>query len=352
MSRIAERDLGFDALRGVAILCVVAIHSLGYMGNVQRNGSDTASFWIMIFFRQILNFAVPVFLFVSGYFCPRKEGGGLQFIKKQVPRVLVPYLVWSLILLIVFPLIKSEHISWFRIPYDLLTGGASGPYYFVLLIVQMYFLTPFFLRLMRFGKRGGALVLAINLFALGCFYLFRFIFDISIPFKLYALPAYSWLGFYYFGLYVGQNGNMGKRLAAGLTRWSGLASLYLLLSCMEASAIIHSSGNISYATSAVKFSSFAFSVTVIAMFFGVKLKVKSYPRILLLIGDYSFGIYLIHMIVLTQIGKPLGRMELFLRLPVLPSMVVAVITVLVCICIVHGARKVLGKKISVGIFGL
>lgn len=76
--KIATRDNSFDALRGIAILCVVAIHAIILPDNVPAKGFEAVNFWAFVFFRQMLNFAVPAFLFISGYFCVRADllGGG------------------------------------------------------------------------------------------------------------------------------------------------------------------------------------------------------------------------------------------------------------------------------------
>lgn len=356
MGQIAKRDKSFDALRGTAILCVVAIHSIILPNNPQSKGLEEISFWLTVFFRQMLNFAVPAFLFMSGYFCSRQdvfsEGAYSQFLKRRIPKVLIPYLVWSLILLIGFPAMKSGQISWGEIPYKLLTAGASGPYYFVLLIIQFYVLPPLLLKLVNSGWRGGVLVLIINTLVLGCLYLCRFVFHVSVPFELYALPAYSWLIFYYFGLYMGHNRKVESWLSVGLKGWVALAVSFYFASCIEAVVIIKESGAVSFGMSAIKLSSFAFSLSVIAVFFGAKSRIKRYPRVLLLIGDYSFGIYLIHMIFLSRFVRQVGKAEVFSALPVLPVVCLTIITTLVCMSVVYGARKVLGRKIGSEVFGL
>ena len=82
VDKITTRDDSFDALRGIAILCVVAIHAIVLPDNVPSKGLDAVNFWAVVFFRQTLNFAVPAFLFISGYFCVKGDtvwrgGGGI-----------------------------------------------------------------------------------------------------------------------------------------------------------------------------------------------------------------------------------------------------------------------------------
>ncbi|MCJ7655830.1 MAG: acyltransferase, partial [Dehalococcoidia bacterium] len=92
-----DRDLSFDAFRGLAIIAVVAIHSWIY---------PTTGVWNLFFivtYRQLLNFAVPAFIFISGYWISKKPIKSLEdyktFLIRRLPRVLIPYFFWSLILL-------------------------------------------------------------------------------------------------------------------------------------------------------------------------------------------------------------------------------------------------------------
>ena len=71
-----QRNPYFDALRGVAILMVVAIHTYnGATSLAEPAGCMAAAV------RQLFNCAVPIFLAISGYFLSRKNmktGGVLR----------------------------------------------------------------------------------------------------------------------------------------------------------------------------------------------------------------------------------------------------------------------------------
>lgn len=84
-----QRDTYFDFLRGIAIIMVIGIHT--YTDGLMH---------FNLFLRQILNCAVPIFLAISGYFIGHKsfveQGSYVKFLKKQVPRVYIPMLFWSI----------------------------------------------------------------------------------------------------------------------------------------------------------------------------------------------------------------------------------------------------------------
>lgn len=88
-----QRNLYFDALRGIAILMVVAIHTF-----IACEFDDYQSI-CAISMREIFNLAVPLFLAISGFFIGRKKFESnyqiITFWKKQIPKVYIPTLFWS-----------------------------------------------------------------------------------------------------------------------------------------------------------------------------------------------------------------------------------------------------------------
>ena len=71
-SMVKSRDLSFDAFRGLAIIAVVAIHAM----SVFEWGPSKTGVWdpfsVITYYRQSLSLAVPVFIFISGYWASIK----------------------------------------------------------------------------------------------------------------------------------------------------------------------------------------------------------------------------------------------------------------------------------------
>ena len=91
---MSQRIEYYDFLRGVAIIMVVGIHTF------MAYPLDTPLGYTSAFIRQILNCAVPIFLVLSGLFCGKKlldnKEERLRFWVKQIPKVYIPALIWSL----------------------------------------------------------------------------------------------------------------------------------------------------------------------------------------------------------------------------------------------------------------
>ena len=136
-----QRDTYFDFLRGIAIIMVIGIHT--YVDGLMH---------FNLFLRQFLNCAVPIFLAISGYFIGRKsfeeKGSYTQFLGKQIPRVYLPMLFWSIPWVLLS--IKAGNNPWLTVLK--VFAGEMSIFYFIILIMQYYILTPI---IQKFNIRIG-----------------------------------------------------------------------------------------------------------------------------------------------------------------------------------------------------
>lgn len=151
-NEVSERIEYFDILRALAIFGVVAIHS----SSTGLQFSDNSfNFNFTVLWRNLLNFSVPMFLAISGFFLAKKKIKSsrdyFSFLKKQIPRVYIPLLIWSLVWLGLAVLIQNKSVIHEII--KLAIFQSSGPYYFIALIIQYYLLIPIIKRLA--SNRGG-----------------------------------------------------------------------------------------------------------------------------------------------------------------------------------------------------
>lgn len=143
-----QRNTYFDALRGLAILMVTAIHTYkcGINGYV-----DFANLGI----RQILNCAVPLFFCMSAFFLFKKDLSNKQavfhFWKHQIPKVYIPTVLWSLPY---WGLAIMHGESIFTNTFNLVVCGFSV-YYFIAVTIQYYLLLPLIQRYKSIGMGGG-----------------------------------------------------------------------------------------------------------------------------------------------------------------------------------------------------
>jgi surface polysaccharide O-acyltransferase-like enzyme len=131
------RWLGLDLFRGVAAYAVVQVHSGDETWGIPVEPSATT-------FRLLLYFAVPFFLATSLFFSVRKaaDSNTWSFWKARIDRILIPYAIWSAIYLIfrsVFFSLTHDFDrlqSLFQDPVSIIFfGGASYHLYFLPLLL-------------------------------------------------------------------------------------------------------------------------------------------------------------------------------------------------------------------------
>ncbi len=340
-----DRDLSFDAFRGLAIIAVVAIHAV-YLG-----GSLHKSAWLS--YCQFLIFAVPAFLFMSGYWSSKENVRSLAdyraFLAKRFSRILIPYLFWSSIL-IGYSLVRSRNVDGYKIICTFLTGGAGVGYYFIIVLAQQYIITPFLVYInRRLNVYGLVLVAVFNVGSLLILYFSRLL-NVTARIPL-VLPFYSWIIYYELGLYVGERYN--KISAASKIR-VGIpvaAIIFGVLSAIEANFIMSRYGNLAFAGMPIKFSSLLYSLCIIFLFLSAKEYFGRLPGVLAEIGYNSFGIYFIHAIVLNQLIRVFQENEKMQLYQPLYQLLLVAATLFICLVLIGIARRLLPGSFCVKILG-
>jgi len=346
-----DRDSSFDAFRGFTIIAVVAAHAV-------IPGSYWCDYWDFryLFYRQLFNFPVPVFLFISGYWLSKKPikslGDYKAFLTRRLSRILIPYLFWSFILL-GYAAIKTHDINVYRIIRELLTGGACIPYFFIIMIVQLYIMTPV-LQYINRKSYGLMLVLTFNVISLLALYLSRLYHVIwHLP---ASLPFYSWIIFYEIGLLIGSRDN--KIFVPKSMRFFILPAIlvFLLLSELEGMIILSKYDNLNFAISSTKYSSILYSVCIIIGFLFVRERLRYWPKFLVTMGNCSFGIYLIHVPVLNRIINVVQKTNIIYSFQPLYQftavlIIVVLITISICFVLISITRKLLPKSFCSKVLG-
>jgi surface polysaccharide O-acyltransferase-like enzyme len=345
-----DRDPSFDAFRGFAITAVVAIHAIDTTFSWRYLSISKWNLFFLITYRQLLNFAVPVFIFISGYWMSKKSIKSLEdyktFLIRRLPRVLIPYLFWSFILL-GHEAIKTHDIDVQQIIFKLLTGRATTIYFFVIVICQLYIITPL-LQYINRKRYGLILVLILNVVSLLSAYLSRLFFNYWFP---ASSTFYLWIIFYEIGLLIGNRGNK-TSIPKNMHIFILPAILIcLLISGLEASILLSKYDDWYFAVAPVKYSSFLYSVCVIFGFLFVRERFSYWPKLLITIGNYSFGIYLIHVLVLGKVVNLVQKSNIIYSSQSLYQFTVVLITIAICFVLISITRKLLPESFCRKVFG-
>jgi surface polysaccharide O-acyltransferase-like enzyme len=345
-----NRDLSFDVFRGLAIIAVVAIHTIDAVIPWQDTTIDGENLSPAIIYRQLLNFAVPAFIFISGYWASAKPIDSLSdyriFLAERFSRILVPYFFWSVILL-GYAAITENKFDVYQVIIKLLTGRASTTYYFIILICQLYMITPL-LQYVNRRRYGLVLVIVLNVISLLFAYTSRLYFNCWIP---VSSVFYSWIIFYEIGLLAGSS--EGETFTSRKVRWFILPALLvcLLISGLETSILLSGYNDFYFAISPVKFSSFLYCVCTIIVFLHMKKYIGSQPKLLAALGYYSFGIYLIHMPILYWVGYLVRKSNTIYSLQVLYHFIVVLITIALSFFLIDVARRLFPESFCRKVLG-
>lgn len=346
-----DRDPSFDAFRGLAIIAVVATHAGYTLFSWRHSANGQWNFLFLVAWRQLLNFAVPAFIFISGYWMAKKPIRSLQdyktFLIRRLSRILIPYLFWSFVFC-GYATVKAYEINAYEIMRRILTGQATWGYYFIIVIAQLYILTPL-LQYINRRPSGLILVLVINIISLLMLYLSR-VFGV-IRHLPAALPFYSWIIFYEIGLFIGSRAH--KMFDFQKMRPFILPALLvcLLISELEGMIMLSKYDNLSFALIAVKYSSFLYSACVISTFLFARERIEYWPKSLVSIGNYSFGIYLIHVPILNQVVNLVQKSSTIYSFQPLYQFIVITLTILICLVIIDITRRLLPKPLCVKVLG-
>ena len=242
--------------------------------------------------RQLLNTAVPLFIAISGYFLSQKKMENKDdyrsFLKKQLPKVYLPVLVWSLPL---YALSLCSGSSIIKQTILLLSCGLSI-YYFVAFIMQCYVVLPVINNYISGNKRRVVIVSCLISFAwiAGVMYM-NTIQGKGIPLILYAGPLPCWLMFFVLGVMIGHKPERNYSIILPMV----IAILGFILSVIETDYLLDHYGK----GVGIKPSSFIYSAGMIFLMFSNKVenlirRTGAIYRFIIWIGSLSFGIYLVH----------------------------------------------------------
>jgi peptidoglycan/LPS O-acetylase OafA/YrhL len=204
--RLRELDL----LRGFITLSVIAIHATGayaYAGGYPY-------FW-----NHLIRYSVPAFIVLSGLVLFHSDRNVYEkpslgaFFGKRVKRVLIPYIIWSVIYILyaqrhsMKAFIAGGTSSLEYVLQQILSGTAAYHLYFILIILQFYVLYP----ILRYAFRVWPVYTLAAAFLISAFFHIAAYLEM---FSIIILPGFifpyymifpTWLFYFIFGMFIAKN---------------------------------------------------------------------------------------------------------------------------------------------------
>ncbi len=348
-----RRVTSFDAFRGMAICLVVFAHATGLgWGFQDRPGALNAlNFYYSVFLRNAALFSLPLFLFISGFWLGKSEfhsvGDYWMFLRKRVSRIALPYLFWSVFFLTLYAVkdaVAGE--STFSVGGFLLAialGKADGPYYFILLMLQFYVLAPFFCHAGR--STGGLVVLFVaHALVIAALYYIRIFHFPDLSYATVKLPFIAWLSVFPAGVYLRTHPHLMDKV--GPRTLAGLALVLLVLQLGESYVLLNSGFHYEFGISDIRFTTLVYAYAVIL--FLLQFRDRDWPQALVTLGEYTFGIFFIHGIILRALAKLF--LPLFAVQPVYQT-AISVVTLAICCLVIFVTRRIAGANLSSRVLG-
>lgn len=308
-------------LNGLAVLAVVMYHSTGWGYTAMFWWTDrylpvsvpdfsqigSFSYYALRAIEQLIIFGIPSFLMVSGYFIASSTGRDQKTVQwrlilVRVRSLLIPYVLWSLIIIGLL-ILQGERYTITDVFLLLLTGRTASPFYYIPLLAQLFLLSPLLVPLARnHWKVLLPIALVIQVLALSLNYGFILEKDLSFLGPVHILNT-SWLfttqSFWFcLGMVVGFHRTSFKQFLDRF-RWVflTLAIVFFAIGLFEWEYLFQISGLEWIApreTIVDQIYAFGFIMSFLA-FDRVSLPASKQISVL---GTKSFGVYLVHSPVL------------------------------------------------------
>ena len=293
-----------DTLRALATLGVIIIH-VSTPTVKMIYGKNMEYWWIGNFIDSSVRFAVPLFLMLSGATMLAKEYKLGEFYKKRITRVFFPFIFWMITYLIYRwiiltpihqPTTFSTMLHWGT---DLfLKEGISKHFWYIYMILFIYLFIPFIGIGLR--KLNNSTILYI----LAGWLILTFICK-SVPLNLYCWSEEYWSKLLGYFLYTGFLilGYYLSKLVIKIhkIRWYSFIVFILSILISAFSTFIFSEGAHKLDLRVYSYLTVNSIIQAIAIFLWMKDSNIRNKYILMLqraISNYSYGIYLVHILVI------------------------------------------------------
>ncbi|WML24850.1 acyltransferase family protein [Neobacillus sp. OS1-33] len=290
------RKYYLDWLRVYAIIAVVMIHVSAGVVLINLHKHNPSFFLAGNLYETIARYAVPIFFMISGALMLGKRGEiSLRgFLLKRTSKILVPLICWS----IFYYLYKvSKGTFDFSVPQFfryLLTDQINYHLWFMYAILGLYLITPLLVILIKNAKRVE-IEYFLLLWGIGTVISAFVRYYFGFTYKLELNHVAGNIGFFVLGYYLDHYDFTKKfKRTVNITGLIGVVVTFFLTYWYTQN---NNGQLVTY-----WYSNFAPNVVFVSMaiFLGMKsLNIKkALPPVLNLLSIYSFGIYLVHALVI------------------------------------------------------
>ncbi len=334
-----KRFFYIDVLRIIASFAVVLIHITANIFSNSVVGST--AFFSSSAYLSFIHFSVPVFVMISGSFFldPDKEITIGKLFKKNILRLLLVFLIWSVIYAVYNHFFVEKYT-----PAGFLSAVVKGNYHmwFLIMLIGLYVITPLLRKITSDKKATEYLLVIAFIFSFSINFI-KELGDLLVPHQTHEivtslfsgfsfdLGSLNWqfpagyLAYYVAGFYISRYG-MGKRLKTVIyvlmipSVLCGFFVTWYVSVLKGCPTGFFSEGSAHTAILAIGF----------FMMLGDIFKKQESPSIIKNISECTLGIYMIHMLILSILSRLInfGDLNPVIYIP-LVSLIVYIFSLLI-----------------------
>lgn len=343
MKEINNRNTSIDIMRIIAAFFVILIHTTDTFVLYTPLKGSTA--WNILYYLNTLSHvAVPIFIMLSGYLLLNEEKlkNIKLFFKKRFSKILLPFIFWLIIYI-------GYYIDWDKTRltaqyFKRFWNGDFWHLYFLVIILELYLITPILMHLTEKMEKKGKTILFWSLLGSSIFCSLLGIFNID--FKKNTLTMFiPYISIFYAGAYL-RAVNVKRKL------FPILLTILLLLPIITnyiGNGDLGSFIVINYSPTLLPMTLCFFLVFKnIGQFLNATYS-ENISKIITFISSTTFGIYLIHALVLDKVFSYFHLYPWQIHAPlVFYACLPAIITFTISFLIIAAIRKIPYGKYLVG----
>jgi len=305
-------------INGLAIIAVILYHATGWgftsmfwwahryrpVGEVNFDQIGNFDYYSLRIIEQLIIFAIPAFIFVSGYYVAVATGRNNKTIGwntslNRIRILVIPFIIWSVVY-IFLRIFEGERYSLVEFFLIMITGKAAPPFYFIPLLIQLYLLSPFLVPLIK--KNWKAVLIAaavVQVVVLISRYISIFRPDLALFSYLSDNIFFSsYIFWFVFGIVAGFNLTGFKAMLGKYRQWFFVGTIvFFMMGVLEWELIFRSSGQAWIPTSETLVDHLYAGSVILSLLACDDTKLVFSNRLAGL-GAKSYGIYLAHMLAL------------------------------------------------------
>lgn len=322
---VAQREVWQDVLRTVCCFVIVLLHCTCDM--YKQFGESLPQWAPHMLMNCFTAFAVPCFYMISGASLLRREHNIKEIWQKRIPQSLVPLLFWSILYILLSGDVQPRRFL------DMLFQGQWPHLWFMYCILGIYALLPLLSALyQKLDIRGKVYLLIILLFVPSILHDVEYMTNIFVDMPKFAL-FWPDLGLFFWGAFLWEQ-------RKGFTKWvkwyplSFIGGLAVTAACTTYVSLRDGTPNQNFISCIGSVGVLAMATSLFGYCMAREDKLcginKKFQNAVAVLASASFGVYLIHPMIMTLCGNALSNRGSLAQM-VLGALIYFALSAMICV---------------------